>query len=326
MTFGIRRREFIAALGGAAAAWPLAARAQQSKLPVIGFLSNTSPEANSALLSDFRRGLQDAGYVEGRSLTIEFRWGNYQPIMPQLARELVRLQVDMIVAAGSIDSLEAATAATSTIPIVYGGGTDPVKFGFAASLNHPGGNVTGITGALNALVGKRLDLLVKLVPEETTFGYLIEDRGLSGIDELSESARVLGRQIIVLDCRTVSDLEGAFATMVQRGAGALLVGAFPVAFQNRKKVLRLAADHRFPAIYAQRAYVPEGGLISYSPAGVYRQLAIQYVARILKGEKAAELPIQLPTYYQLVINLKTARALGLTVPPTLIALADEIIE
>jgi putative ABC transport system substrate-binding protein len=322
----MRRRDFIAAFAGAAATWPLAASAQQTALPAIGFLNNTSPEANSALLSDFRRGLQDAGYVEGQSLTIEFRWGNDQPIMPQLAHELVRLQVDVIVASGSIVSLEAAAAATSTIPIVYGGGTDPVKFGFAASLNHPGGNVTGIMLALNALVGKRLDLLVKLLPEVTTFGYLIEDRGLSGIEELMESARILGRQIIVLDCRTVSDFEGAFATMVQRGAGALLVGAFPAAFQNRKEVLRLVADHRFPAIYAQAAYVHEGGLISYSPVGIFRQLAIQYVARILKGEKAADLPIRLPTYYQLVINLKTARALGLVVPPALLTLADEVIE
>jgi putative ABC transport system substrate-binding protein len=246
--------------------------------------------------------------------------------MPQLARELVRLQVAVIVAVGAIASVKAASAATSTIPIVYEGGGDPVRLGLAASLNRPGGNVTGITLALNATVGKRLDLLLKLVPEVTTIGYVFGDRVESEVDNLLASAHDLGQQIIVLECYRPADLESAFATMAEQRAGAVLVGAFPAAVNNRMRVLALAADHRIPAIYAQSQYVREGGLMSYSPVGTLQQLAVQYVARILKGEKPADLPIQQPVYFRFIINSKTARALGLNIPSTLLASADEVIE
>jgi putative ABC transport system substrate-binding protein len=246
--------------------------------------------------------------------------------MPQLARELVQLQVAVIVAVGAIASVEAAAAATSTIPIVYLGGGDPVKLGLAASLNRPGGNVTGITLALNATVGKRLDLLLKLVPEVTTVGYLFGDRVESEVDNLLAPAHDLGRQIIALECHRPADLESAFATMAEQRAGAALVGAFPAARNNRMRVLALAADHRIPAIYAQSLYVREGGLMSYSPMGAFQQLAVQYVARILKGEKPGDLPVQLPTKFEFLINLKTAKAIGVTVPPSLLAIADEVIE
>jgi putative ABC transport system substrate-binding protein len=219
-----------------------------------------------------------------------------------------------------------AAAATSTIPILYVGGADPVKVGVAASLNRPGGNVTGITDILNELAGKRLDLLLKLMPELTTIGYLIGDRVEGRVDELLAAARLLGRQIEVFVCNTPGDIESAFATMVERQVGAVMVGAFPPAFNNRKLVLALAADHRLPAIYAQGIYVYEGGLMSYSPANAVRQLAIQYVARILKGEKPADLPIQQPTEYEFITNLRTAKALGITIPPTLQTLADKTIE
>jgi putative ABC transport system substrate-binding protein len=321
----MKRREFITLLGGAAATWPLAARAQQPAMPVIGFLDTDPPEAMSAALSDFRRGLKDAGYIEGRNLVIMSRGGNGQ-IMPQLARELVRLQVAVIVAVGAIASVQAAAAATSTIPIVYQGGGDPVRLGLAVSLNRPGGNVTGITLALNATVGKRLDLLLKLVPEVTTIGYVFGDRVESEVDTLLASAHDIGRQIIVLECHRPADLESAFATMPAERAGAVLVGAFPVAFNNRMRILALAADHRIPAIYAQSQYVREGGLMSYSPVGTLQQLAVQYVARILKGEKPADLPIQQPTYFRFIINSKTAKTLGLNIPSTLLATADEVIE
>jgi putative ABC transport system substrate-binding protein len=319
----MRRRKFIAGLGAAVTPvlWPLAAPAQQANIPVIGFLS-TSPETSESL-SEFRSGLKDAGYIEGQN--VEFRWGNIQS-SPQLAHELVRLQAAAIVAIGGIDSLLAAKAATSTVPIVYVGGGDPVKLGLAASLNRPGGNITGVTLTLNALAGKRLDLLLKLVPEATTVGYLVGSQVVGEVDELLASARILGRQIMVLECHTASDLESAFATMAEHRAGAVLVGAFPTAFANRKQVLALAAAHRVPAIYAQSRYVYEGGLMSYSPAGILSQVATQYVARILKGEKPADLPIQQPTHYEFIINLATAKTLGLMFPPFLHALADKAIE
>jgi putative ABC transport system substrate-binding protein len=314
----MRRRDFTALLG-AAAAWPVTVHAQAG-IPQIGFLDRltASPE--------FRAGLLEAGYVEGRN--VNFRFGNANQSLAQVALELVRLRPAVIVAEGGFAFLEAAAAATSTVPIVYVGGADPVRLGFAASLNRPGGNVTGITILLNDLVGKMLDLLSKVVPAVTTFGYLIGSRELGQVDQLSEAARILGREIIVLECRTLSDLESAFTTLTVRGAGAVLVGAFPIAFQNRKEVLRLVADHRLPAIYAQPAYVLEGGLMSYSysPRGLDRQAATQYVARILKGEKPGDLPIQQPTKFELAVNLATVKALGLTLPVAIELAIDRAIE
>jgi putative tryptophan/tyrosine transport system substrate-binding protein len=327
----MRRREFIAGLGSAVG-WPLAARAQQPGIPVIGFLERSSPEAAKEDVASFRSGLRDAGYVEGQNVAIEFRWGNSQglPVMRQLASDLVRLQVAVIVASGASFSQLAAKAATTTIPIVMAGGVDPVKYGLVASLSRPGGNITGMTSIINQLAGKRLDLLLKLVPQATTLGYLVTrqvyqvERESTG--ELLTAARALGRQIIVLECDDVSDFEKAFATMIERQAGAVVVSAFPLAFNNRNKIVALAARQKLPAIYAQNYYVDEGGLMSYSAAGFMREVAVRYVARILKGAKPADLPIEQPTNFRLVINLKTAKTLGLEIPPELLIQADRVIE
>jgi len=238
--------------------------------------------------------------------------------------------VAVIVAIGPAYSAGAAKAATSTIPIVYAGGADLVKYGLAASLNWPGGNVTGIITLHNELAGKRLDLLRELVPQATTIGYLAGDQQNEATQELTSdmlaAARALGRQVIVLECRNVEDFEPTFATLVERGGGALLVSAFPLAFGNRGRVLALAARYKIPAIYSQSAFAYGGGLMSYSAVVTTRELGSYYVPRILKGAKPAELPIQRPTKFRLIFNLKTAKALGLEFPPTLLALADEVIE
>jgi putative tryptophan/tyrosine transport system substrate-binding protein len=325
----MRRREFIAGLGSAAA-WPLAARAQQPAPPEIGFLDPTSPEAAELILAGFRRGLKEAGYVEGKNVTIEYRWANNQPnVLPQLAADLVRRQVAVIVASGGVAAALAAKRATSTIPIVFVGGADPVKWGLVASLNRPGGNITGVTAILNELASKRLDLLRELVPQATTFGYLVGDQSDETQHDLTNdllaAARALGRQVIVLECRRDSDFEAAFATLVQRQGSALIVSAFPLAFNNRQKILALAAHHKIPTIYAQGQYAFEGGLMSYTGVGTPRQAAFDYVARILQGAKPVDLPVQQPTKFELVINLRTAKALGLTIPETLLATADTVI-
>jgi len=326
----MRRRDFIACVAGAAASWPLELCAQQPGIPVIGFLDPTSPDVSVEIASSFRLGLREAGYIEGQNVAIEFRWGNGQPVLRQLASELVRLQVAVIVASGGVRSPLAAKAATSTIPIVIAGGADPVRYGLVASLNQPGGNITGVTFLLNELAGKRLDLLLKLVPQATTVGYLVAgqaddvQRGDTG--EALAAARALGRQIIVLECRTLPDFETAFANMIERQAGAVVVSAFPLALNNRNKILALAARHKIPAIYPQDHYVYGGGLMSYGAPAVMRQVAIQYVARILKGAKPADLPIQRPTNFRLAINLKTAEILGLKVPRDLLAMVDDVIE
>jgi putative ABC transport system substrate-binding protein len=323
----MRRRTFVAGVAATAAPmlWPLVARAQQTKVPVIGFLLTTR-ERSGTVSAAFRSGLKDAGYVEGQN--VEFRFGDDRALELQ-AREFVDLKVAAIVVLGGVDGLEAAAAATSRIPILYAGGADPVKLGLAASLNRPGGNITGITIILNDLVGKRLDLLLKLKPEVATVGYLIGDRafGVGEVDQLMASARILKRQVIVVECGPdIGKLRGAFPMMVEQGAGAVIVGAFPIAFNNREEVIALVAEHRLPAIYAQRPYVYEGGLMSYFPGDALRQLAIKYVARILKGEKPGDLPIQQPTEYEFITNLRTAKALGNTIPYELQTLADKTIE
>jgi putative tryptophan/tyrosine transport system substrate-binding protein len=327
----IRRRDFITFLGGAAA-WPLAARAQQPGIiPVIGFLDPTSPDAYPLGVAEFRQGLKEAGYVEGRNVTIEYRWAEGQlDRLPRLAADLVARRVAMIVASGASDAALAAKAATSTIPIVYSGGADPVKYGLVASLNRPGGNITGVTSILNEVAGKRLALLRELVPKATTVGYLVGNQSNETQRDLTSdllaAARALGRQVIVLECRDDSDFEAAFATLVQRQPSALLVSAFPLAFNNRPKILALAARHKIPAIYAQPQYVWEGGLMSYDGVGSLRQIGSYFVPQILKGAKPADLPVQQPTKFRLLINARNAEALGLTIPPNLLALADEVIE
>jgi putative ABC transport system substrate-binding protein len=303
MAIYIRRREFIILLGGGAA-WPLAARAQQpGVIPAIGFLDPTSPDAFPLGVAGFRRGLKEAGYVEGRNVTIEYRWAEGQlDRLPRLAADLVGRRVAVIVASGAIDAALAAKAATSTIPIVFQGGADPVKYGLVASLNRPGGNITGVTAIANELAGKRLELLRELVPKATTVGYLVDnqsdetERDLTS--DLLAAARALGRQVIVLECRGDNDFEAAFATLAQRQPSALLVSAFPLAFNNRPKILALAARHKIPAIYAQPQYAWEGGLMSYDGVGTLRQIGFYYVPQILKGAKPADLPVQQPTKFR----------------------------
>jgi putative ABC transport system substrate-binding protein len=323
----MKRRDFITLLGGAAA-WPLAAGAQNPATPVIGFLHSLSPDERT--VAQFRRGLEEAGYVDGQNVVIEFRWANGQfARLPELAADLVRRQVAVIVASGAVGPALAAKAATSTIPIVIAGGADPVKLGLVANLNRPGGNVTGVTGIINQLAGKRLGLLSEFVPQATTFGYLVgavDYDPEQNTSDLLAAARAHGWQVIVAEYRRVDGgLEAAFATLVQRQVSGLVVSAFPIAFSNRQNILMLAARHKIPAIYPQQVYAREGGLMSYFGTGI-RQVALNYVSKILKGANPADLPVQQPTEFRLVINLKTAKTLGLTVPPTLLAIADEVIE
>jgi putative ABC transport system substrate-binding protein len=327
------RRDFITLLGGAAAAWPLSANAQQA-MPVIGFLALGSPDPNSAFGHAFRQGLADAGYVPGRNVAIEFRSANNQPaLLSRLAAELVGRKVAVIVTTGSPYAALAAKAATSTIPIVFAVADDPVRYGLVTSLSRPGGTVTGMTFLTAELLGKQLNLLLELIPQATGIGYLsgpsnspiFEDRA----SDILAAGRALGREIIVLESRP-PDFEAAFTTLVEQRADALIVGAFSIFVnpRNRDKILQLAAHHKITAMYPHRVYSDHGGLMSYDSdfVAAVRQLGSHYVGRILKGAKAADLPVMQPTKFELVINLKTARALGLEVPPTLLARADEVIE
>jgi putative ABC transport system substrate-binding protein len=326
----MRRRDFLGILGSAVASWPLAARSQQRTASVIGILDTAPPEATKGNMAEFRGGLKEAGYEQGRDFTIEYRWANNPRELRAGATDLVRKGVAVIVAAGAFKSPRAAMSATSTIPIVLTGGSDPVADGLVASLSRPGGNVTGVSSIHNELAGKRLSLLLDLVPQVKTIGYLaghqLAASEKKAADEVKEGAHLEGREVIILECNAVRDFETAFAALVARHAGALIVSAFPLAFNNRPKIVALAAQHKLPTIYSQSQYVYEGGLISYSASGLLRQAAVQYVARILKGAKPADLPVQLPTEFKLIINLKTANALGLEVSPTLHVIANEIIE
>jgi putative tryptophan/tyrosine transport system substrate-binding protein len=326
----MRRRDFIVGLAGAAAAWPRAAHAQQTAMPVIGFLDWGSPRPNADFVVAFRQGLAETGYVEGQNVAIEYRWANGQSgRMPALAAELVQRQVAVVIPVLATSAARAARAATSTIPIVFAYGGDPVKDGLVASLNQPGGNVTGVTDIVTELGGKRLSLLRDLVPQATTAGFLSGDSSYLLYEEqrseILAAARALERQIVILETRSDRDYEAAFTTLIQRKAGALVVGAFT--FRNTNKILALAARYEIPTVYPGRGYVVAGGLMSYGAVrlDIFRQVG-QYTGRILKGEKPADLPVVLPTKFEFVINLKTAKTLGLEIPPTLLALADEVIE
>jgi putative tryptophan/tyrosine transport system substrate-binding protein len=326
----MRRREFITLLSGAAAAWPLAAQAQQPALPVVGFLSPGSSGALGHLVGAFRRGLNEAGYVEHRNVGIEYLWAEGQiDRLPALANDLVRAQVSVICAAGPGAAL-AAKAATSAIPIVFTSGDDPVKIGLVASYNQPGGNLTGVAVVNDGLGAKRLGLLrevisstaliaVLLNPTETTFDAQLND--------VQEAARAVGQQIQVLRASTEREIDAAFATAARLGAGAILVGISFFYTIRREQLVSLAAQAALPTIYGQREFMSAGGLMSYASdlADAYRQAGI-YTGRVLGGARPADLPVLQPTKFEFLINLKTAKALGLSFPPGVLAIADEVIE
>jgi putative tryptophan/tyrosine transport system substrate-binding protein len=326
----MRRRDFISLLGGAVAGWPIVVRAQQPARPVVGFLQPESAEATETFVAAFRKGLGDSGYTEGRNVTIEYRFAEHHyDRLPELASELVRRQV-AVLAAGPRGALVAAKAATSTIPIVFMSGADPVRRGIVASFNRPGGNLTGVTLLANDLSDKRLGLLHDLVPRTSTIGVLSDSTGPEPEFPLGLLRVAGGRVGIMIRAERVAaegDFEQAFANLVRDGAGALIVvsGAFFGA--QRSRIAALAAHYAIPTMYTVREFVDAGGLASYGPssADAYRQMGV-YTARILNGEKPANLPILGPTKFDLVINLKTAKSLSLTVPPSLLAIADEVIE
>jgi putative ABC transport system substrate-binding protein len=324
----MRRREFIALAGGAAVAWPLAARAQQKAMPVIGYLGSTSPGPYLAMYS---QGLSEMGYIEGQNVAIEYRWAEGRvDRLPALAADLVDRKVDLIAAFGGLASARAAKNATSTTPIVFLIGTDPVADGLAVSFNRPGGNLTGVSLLILALYAKRLEMISELVPRARVIDLLVNPDGMNAegvITEAQEAARTRGLQLRIWRADLETEIDAAFSALVQRRADALIVSANPSFDTRRDQLLSLAARHAIPAIYAWRDFAAAGGLISYgaSLGDVNRQLGI-YAGKILKGAKPADLPVQQPTRFELVINLKTANALGLTVPPSILARADEVIE
>jgi putative ABC transport system substrate-binding protein len=330
----MRRREVIALIGGAAAASllrPLDGRAQQPAMPVIGFLNPGSARSNMYMADAFRSGLAECGYVEGRNVAIEYRWadGQYDQL-PALAADLVRRRVAVIAALASSAPGRAAKAATSAIPIVFQTGADPVEDGLVASMNRPGGNITGVSRMNVATDPKRLELLHNTVPNATVIACLVNPtspRSGSQVQQIQGSARSLGLKLQVVNASTDQDLETAFATMVQAGAAALLVAIDPSMDAMREPIARLALGHALPTMAGNRSYVVTGSLMSYdaSLTDSFRQAGV-YVGRILKGENPADLPVLQPTKFDLVINLKTAKALGMEIPPKILALADEVIE
>jgi putative ABC transport system substrate-binding protein len=326
----MRRRTFITLLGGAAAAWPLDARAQQA-MPVIGFMSARSPEDSVYLLAAFRRGLAEGRFVEGQNVTIEFRWarGQYDRL-PEMAADLVSRRVNVLTAVGGDPSPRAAKRATSTVPIVFGMGGDPVSDGLVESFNRPGGNVTGVTLMTNLMEPKRFGLLRDLVPGVALVGVLLNPSfapSARQLQQIEEVARSTGQRIIIAKASTDEELEAAFATLVRERADALLVAADPYFDTRRERIVSFAERQRLPAIYQFREYAVAGGLLSYgiSLTEAYRQFGV-YTAKILNGTKPAELPVQAVTKFELVINLKTAEALGINISDNLLSLADEVIE
>jgi putative ABC transport system substrate-binding protein len=327
----IRRRKFLAALGGAAVAWPLAASAQQPAMPVIGFLNSLRQSDRPNLQAGFRRGLSEAGYVDGRNVTIEYRFAeNQHDRLPALAADLIGRKVAVIAATGGGASVLAAMAATGTIPIVFTTGGDPVHQGYVRSLNRPGGNVTGVSWFSNLISGKGLGLLHELVPNAAAIAMLVNPKLPESArmqSEAHEAARTLGRQLLVLNASSASEIDAAFATMRERRAGALLVGADPFLSSRSQQIVALAARDAIPAMHPNREFVEEGGLISYGndTADGYRRAGV-YVGRILNGAKPADLPVDQATKFELVVNVKAAKAVGLTIPESFLARADEVIE
>jgi putative ABC transport system substrate-binding protein len=325
----MKRRQFITLLGGATV-WPLVGRAQQPARPVIGFLSGLSPADGALFLPAFRQGIRETGYVEGQNVAIEYRWAQDQhDRLPDLAADLVHRQVAVIAARDTASAI-AAKAATTTIPIVFVSGGDPVKLGLVASLNRPGGNVTGIAFLSNELGTKRLGLLHELRPGAVRIAVLVDPNFPTTepfVSSVRAAALVIGKQIEILHASTDRDMDAVFAGLAQKPVDALMVAPGPLFNNRRVQLITLAAYHRVPAIYFQREAVEAGGLMSYGTrlTDVYRQAGV-YTGRILKGEKPAELPVLQPTKFEFVINLNTAKAFGLSFPPSLLAIADEVIE
>jgi putative ABC transport system substrate-binding protein len=327
----MKRREFITLLGGAAASWPLAARAQQAAKPTVGYLYVASPEADAGRVAAFRKGLSEMGYVEGRNVTIEYRWAHNEPArLPGLVADLVNRPVT-IIAAADLPSALAAKAASTTIPIVFETAANPVRVGLVASLNRPGANVTGVANIGAELGAKRLGLLNELLPGATRFAVLVNPNNPliaeAWVKDAQAAAAAVGRQLEIFTASTDREIDAAFTSIVQKRVDALLVSPDNLFPNRRVQFATQAARHAVPAIYSTREFVEVGGLMSYgtSTTDAYRQAGI-YVGRILNGEKPADLPVLQPTKFEFVINMQTARTLGLMVPPTLLALADEVIE
>ncbi len=324
----MRRREFIAMVGGAVT-WPVAVRAQQTTMPVVGFLRSASLTEVPHFATAFRQGLKETGFVEGQNVAVEYHSADDNSArLVALAADLIRRRVDVIV--GNHNAALAAKSATTTIPIVFATGSDPVRDGLVANLNRPRSNVTGVVNFSSVLGAKRLELLRKLVPEAKTIGVLVHASSTNTAAEqrdVQAGAKAIGQQIVVFDVSSEGDLERAFATFLQHGVGAVLVGAGAFMTSNRKRVVALAARHRLPTSYASREAVLDNGLMSYGSSFIdaYHQVGI-YTGRILKGEKPADLPVMQSTKVEFVLNIKTAKTLGLEVPPTVLALADEVIE
>jgi putative ABC transport system substrate-binding protein len=326
----MRRREFITLLGGAAAAWPLGTRAQPA-MPVIGFLSSLSPELYAGRVRAFRQGLSEAGYVDGRDVAIEYRWAEGQDYqLPSLAADLVRKQVSVLVASGGTPTVLAARAATKTIPIVFAFGNDPVQLGLVASLNRPGGNVTGVTALTVELGPKRLELLHEMVPMATIMAVLVDPTNPNAetySKALQAGARTLGLQLNVLHASSERDFDTVFAALVQMRAGALVIGPEQFYLGRNEQLAALTIRHAIPTISQYREFAAAGGLMAYGGNSTYsNRTAGVYAGRILKGEKPADLPVQQATTLELTLNLKTAKALGLSVPQALLVAADEVIE
>jgi len=327
----LKRRDFITLIGGAAVAWPLAARAQQGAVPVVGFLNSASPATYSHLLGAFRLGLKESGFIEGENVTIEYRWAeNEFDRLPALARELVRRQVAVIAATGGIHSALAAKAATSTIPIVFNIGDDPVRLGLVASVARPGGNVTGVNNFIYELVAKRLALLRELMPSAARVAVLVNPANAqtaTTLRDVEAAARPAGLQIQIAKAGTAREIDAAFAALARDRVDGLFVPPDPLFISRRIQLVQLAARHALPATYPVRDFAEAGGLMSYgtNTADAWHQTGV-YTGRILKGTAPAELPVLQPTKFELVINAQTARMLDLAVPPSLFATADEVIE
>ena len=326
----LKRREFLSLLGGAAV-WPLGARAQPSVLPVIGFLNNTTPETYAPFVAAFRRGLGQVGYVEGQSVAIEYRWGrNQSERLPDFAKQLVQRAVTVIVACGGEKTVVAAQAATRTIPIVATIGSDPVEAGYVRSLNRPEGNLTAVSVFAVPLVAKRLELARELAPQSVAIGFLANPNNANyKMDKrkIEEAARTLGHKVVILNAGTEDECDAAFADLATHQVGALIVESDPFFNEITVHLVVLAARRSVPVVFARREFAVAGGLLSYgtSLTEAYRQLGI-YTGRILSGSKPSDLPILLPSRYELVLNLKTAKALGITVPTAILVRADEVIE